>query len=149
MVAVGINPRSQWHQQAGSRPSIGSSSLLWQKTSSSTILVPSEHARDWMLSAPAAILADRRCISPSFVLYAEKYSLPPEDQLEGLGEEDYARIVFVNREEAWVYVEHVDDADKVYGKLCDYMKCVDLHKNQRVWFHKDRIAEIKSEDDSE
>jgi len=29
------------------------------------------------------------------------------------------------------------------------MKCVDLHKNQRVWFHKDRIAEIKSEDDSD
>ncbi|KAL0033254.1 hypothetical protein WJX77_000896 [Trebouxia sp. C0004] len=81
--------------------------------------------------------------------YPEKYSLPSEDQLEGLGEEDYARIVFVNREEAWIYIEYVDDADKVYGKLCDYMKCVDLHKNQRVWFHKDRIAEIKSEDDSE
>ncbi len=95
------------------------------------------------------IPADRWCISSSFVLCAEKYSLPPEDQLEGLGEEDYARIVFVNREEAWVYIEYVDDADKVYGKLCDYMKCVDLHKNQRVWFYKDRIAEIKSEDDSE
>ncbi|KAL0051633.1 hypothetical protein WJX82_011021 [Trebouxia sp. C0006] len=44
--------------------------------------------------------------------YPEKYSLPSEDQLEGLGEEDYARIVFVNREEAWVYIEYVDDADK-------------------------------------
>ena len=110
----------------------------------------SEHACDWVLSQPMLfILAGRRCIPPSFVLCAEKYSLPSEDQLEGLGEEDYARIVFVNREEAWVYIEYVDDADKVYGKLCDYMKCVDLHKNQRVWFHKDRIAEIKSEDDSD
>ena len=79
----------------------------------------------------------------------EKYSLPSEDQLEGLGEEDYARIVFVNREEAWVYVEYVDEADKVYGKLCDYMRSVDLHKNQRVWFNKDRIAEVKSVEDSD
>lgn len=69
--------------------------------------------------------------------------MPSESDLDGLGEEDYARIVFVNKEEAWVYVEHVDDADKVYGKLCEYMKCIDLHKNQRVNFCKDRVAEIK------
>lgn len=55
----------------------------------------------------------------------------------------------MNREEAWVYIEHVDDADKVYGKLCDYMKSVDLHKNQRVWFNKDRIAEVRAGDDSD
>lgn len=73
---------------------------------------------------------------------ADKYSMPPEDQLDGLGEDEYAKIVFVNREEGWVYIEHVDDADKVYGKLCDYMRSVDLHKNQRVWFVKDRIAGV-------
>lgn len=78
---------------------------------------------------------------------ADKYSLPPEDQLDGLGEDEYAKIVFVNREEAWVYIEYVDDADKVYGKLCEYMKSVDLHKNQRVWFNKDRIAEVRAGDD--
>ena len=80
---------------------------------------------------------------------ADKYSFPPEDQLDGLGEDEYAKIVFVNREEAWVYIEHVDDADKVYGKLCDYMRSVDLHKNQRVWFAKDRIAEVRGADDSD
>lgn len=68
--------------------------------------------------------------------------MPPEDQLDGLGEDEYAKIVFVNREEGWVYIEHVDDADKVYGKLCDYMRSVVLHKNQRVWFVKDRIAGV-------
>lgn len=68
--------------------------------------------------------------------------MPPEDQLDGLGEDEYAKIVFVNREEGWVYIEHVDDADKVYGKLCDYMRSIDLHKNQRVWFVKDRIAGV-------
>lgn len=79
----------------------------------------------------------------------DKYSVPPDDQLDGLGEDEYAKIVFVNREEAWVYIEYVDDADKVYGKLCDYMRSVDLHKNQRVWFAKDRIAEVKAGDDSD
>ena len=49
-----------------------------------------------------------------------------------------------------MYVEYVDDAGKVYGKLCDYMRSIDLHKNQRVYFLKDRIAEIKcGGDDSE
>ena len=89
-------------------------------------------------------------ITTLYSLYAtDKYSLPPEDQLDGLGEDEYAKIVFVNREEAWVYIEYVDDADKVYGKLCDYMRSVDLHKNQRVWFAKDRIAEVKAGDDSD
>ncbi|KAL3142790.1 hypothetical protein ABBQ38_003089 [Trebouxia sp. C0009 RCD-2024] len=81
--------------------------------------------------------------------YPDKYSFPPEDQLDGLGEDEYAKIVFVNREEAWVYIEYVDDADKVYGKLCDYMRSVDLHKNQRVWFAKDRIAEVRGGEDSD
>ena len=83
------------------------------------------------------------------IFATDKYSMPPEDQLDGLGEDEYAKIVFVNREEAWVYVEYVDDADKVYGKLCDYMRSVDLHKNQRVWFAKDRIAEVKAGGDSD
>ena len=105
--------------------------------------------RSMLQSAPVVLLGHAQLQDVRSCALVEKYSLPSEDQLEGLGEEDYARIVFVNREEAWVYVEYVDEADKVYGKLCDYMRSVDLHKNQRVWFNKDRIAEVKSGEDSD
>ena len=85
-----------------------------------------------------------------YLPFADKYSRPSPDELESLGEDDIVRIVYVNKEEAWVYIEWVDESDKVYGKLTDYMRSIDLHKNQRVWFTKERIAEIKvgdSDDD--
>lgn len=75
--------------------------------------------------------------------------MPSEGELDALGEDDIVKIVYVNKEEAWIYVEWVDEADKVYGKLCEYMRSIDLHKNQRVSFTKDHIAEIKVGDDSD
>ena len=81
---------------------------------------------------------------------ADQYKQPTEDELSGLGEDDCVMIVFVNKEEAWIYVEHVDEKDKVYGKLCNYPKHIELHKNQRVYFHMNRVAAIKCEaDDSD
>ena len=98
-------------------------------------------------------LANRRLLMAlsceSICLCAEEYSKPTEDQLSGLGEDDYVMIVFVNKEEAWIYVEHDDDRDKVYGKLCEYPKHIELHKNQRVYFHVSRVAAIKCGYDSD
>ena len=95
-----------------------------------------------------------RAIEPTLIddlvkHYPDKYARPSQGELDALGEEDIVRIVYVNKEEAWVYIEWVDESDKVYGKLCDYMRSIDLHKNQRVYFTKERIAEIKVGDDSD
>ena len=61
------------------------------------------------------------CCAPIFTQgyssCADKYARPSTEELDSLGEDDIVRIVYVNKEEAWVYIEWVDESDKVYGKL--------------------------------
>ncbi|CAL5223253.1 g5735 [Coccomyxa viridis] len=80
----------------------------------------------------------------------QKYKGPRDKQLDDLDKGDFIKIAYLNREEVWLYVEHVDERKEtlIYAQVAQHVKVVDgLKVNQRVIVLCEHVVEIRFHDE--
>ncbi|KAK9813878.1 hypothetical protein WJX73_003092 [Symbiochloris irregularis] len=83
--------------------------------------------------------------------HPDKYRPLHESTLDHLSEQEQVRLVFHNREDLWVHIQHVDhETETVCGNITSKpTKLEGLQIGQLVNFKKEHIVEVQVDDDSD